>query len=414
MNVVNKPIVDETEVANHIVTRIEAFDRTSKVIYRTISLAKLIAPIPVAISNLGIVLNKACDSYEATRFFGLMAFLAPKKNGKYFYFFFDPKNSWQKCADRLCLVAHTILKLMNAAYKCKFTKLAGITAVKLVGHLTIFKFVMDGFVVVSSMFGLWDTALALRKEGKEQQESKDKIAKWDQRRIQVTNLLKLDSGVQSQDFIDETKLLFSQKINEQSNRLATDKQGLIAAQTALNSESVNELPKEKKETTVADLKAKITKFSASIERAEAFKVKYKNRLEQIETKAYRNLAVEMAGKEVSLESDDRTIVDSINEKADLKNKKWSAVRDLLDASKVNHWMKVATCIGKIAVITLALTLTAINVWSPFVLVPLIGLGILADSTALTKIIYENFYLNELKKRTTEFVKSFCNKRPEAA
>ena len=125
-----------------------------------------------------------------------------------------------------------------------------------------------------------------------------------------------------------------------------------------------------------DVEANVKKLGKELAQLEAKKTKSEHRLQLAVDHDYKGLAEELSKKRISGVGGKIQRYEVMKSNAEIKMNK--------------SWLGIANSVGKIAVITLALALTALNWWSlPFAL-SLITLGCIVDSIGYTKIIYDEF------------------------
>lgn len=374
VNHISKGFQNSLEIAAFTVGNSEALEKVAKITERTIRAVEVIfGGLSNAVSNFGSQLKDAIIVFESLRFVGIMNFLITPKNGK--YFLTDPANSWQKRLDRVTLAFHCAFKTVKGLNKFGFVEL-GVMAKNAIGQLPIFVLAMDSFIVASSFFSSWDSlANSLPKASKNLSKDNYKLDKWEYR---LTAIALLKAG----DEIE--RKYFEVKYNDKSSELHAELDGLekkarlnddkLQKALAVQQEVETQIPNETVEKIVANCKAETKKLSLEIGRVQVKLEKVDERLAKIAARDCRGLAEDL-------------------EKANIhfKIKKWEVCKanDKQEKSKV--WIKIANAVGKIAVVALALTLTAINLWTAPFMLSLIFMGILVDSIGLSKILVEEFW-----------------------
>jgi hypothetical protein len=348
--------------------KVEPLEKVSKIGYKFIDLVALIrGSISSPLELLSSRLKVASDMFESIRFFDSMKTLVcPNEKGV--YFFQDKTVTWQKRADRVFLAAHTGLKMVNGANKFGLINL-GMVAKYSIGHLPIFKLTYDSFIILSSFFGNWDAINSLPKAQKNLALANEKIDKWEYRETLI-DLIRAQDQIE----IDEVLQRYSAKASEAGQALdklevKAQKYSKKLKELAAQSDApVTEKSIQEKEI----LWAKAQKVAAEFDKMAAVKQKAEGRIFKIAQKDYESLADELAQKD-----------------RDFKVRKWEARKDKAEVDQTKCWLKIASAIAKIAVVTLALVFTAINLWTLPAAIAVTALGLLSDSTGYVKILYEN-------------------------
>lgn len=361
-----------------IATKIEPYYRTAKVTYRIID---FVAAITSAVSStflkLSAELRATTDFIECTRFFSVASELINPKDGV--YFFQNKKNLIQKRIEKVTLACHSALKMVGAGIKYGFIDLGKI-AVYSIGQLPVFKLVTDGFYAVSSFFAAWDARIKIKKYNSSINHSEKQIATWERFYEQVvlvqlgeeTELQSLKdkytASIQKRSAIVDLKGKLLEKLTSEHDLALAKAKGNVAA-----------VPK-KKVQQITDLKADIQKCKARMELC-------KGRLEKIDAKDYFGLAEDLKSHAIkTAKSSDQP--EPLQYAVDSKVKKWQ----LIKANLCSSWMKVASAVCKVAVITIALTFTAINLWTLPCLLTVVSLGLLGDSFSFVRVFYDRYNL----------------------
>jgi hypothetical protein len=272
--------------------------------------------------------------FDTLKFFGSSKnLICPDEKGK--YLLTNPENSWQKCADRVALTIHTGFKTFKGMNKFGFVSL-GQMAKNAIGHLSIFQLVMDGFILASNVFGLWDSVkYGLPKANKKIKEASEKIDEWEQRPYAI-ELLKAGDKLELQTFQEHYE-------------------------------------------------AKATELHKQLNKAEGKqKAAIQAKLEKIDSRIAKIAANDFAGLAVDLEKAN----------IPLKQKKWEVCQYNAKQEHTKVWIKIVGAICKIAVISLALVLIATNMWAAPYALSLLALGNITDSIGLTKIVLDKFWKPE--------------------
>lgn len=364
-----------------IAQRADAMDKTAKLTYRWIDLIEVLtnsvsAPVKLLSSRMKIL----SDMFEATRFFGVASVLT-SQNHKGVYYLQNKRNSWQKCVDRICLLAHTAFKMINGGNRYGLCDLGPILpSIKIFGSLTAFKFITDGFMVISSFFGIWDSALTLKRTKEEMKTINYKIEKWEYRPLQSA-LIRKGNQVE----IGEMKTLCARKISSTSSEMAKTQAELNKVNSSISSEKMAKMSPEERQRVMKETSIKAKEISEKIAHMQIVKNKFEIRLSRLNTGDYESVANELDKKN-----------------ADLKLKKWELMKNYAETQQTAHWLKIAASAAKIAVIALALSMIALGIWTAPWMVTLLSIGIISDSIGISKIFYETIALEDTKALVKEF------------
>jgi hypothetical protein len=322
-----------TEIAKLCAFRIESLEKVIKNSHRAIDITTTVTQISDGtLIEISTSFKSSIEFLESIRIIGsLKLLLVPQKNQK--YFLFDPANNTYKKCDRLLLAAHTACKSMRTLNKWKLIDLGRVAKVKVGAHLTVFHLVTDNLMIGSSLFGLWDLSIKLKKFTQKYHNLERKITKW----IDMPSSLDLiKSG--DQPTIQHFQNKCERKIEQLKLKL------------------INQAPEEKKQP-IAKLKSTLDKCQ--------------NRLDAIKHRDYTRLEAAFSIKELRC-----------------KLARYNKEQKVYASQSTSLYLKVASSVAKIFVITMALTLTAINLWSSIPLITLLSLGIIADTLGLVKIMQE--------------------------
>lgn len=165
------------DASGYLVSDVDAFEKTLKVVSKTIALASYVKP-----SEAGnIIATQFKEAIMLTETFGffkhLQSLVRPNKAGV--FFLQDPANSAQKCAARVSLFVHSFLKLFVAAKKWKLMDLA-IASKYLIGQLPFFTLVTDGLYGAYNFLSSWDNLIILANCRKASKLVDKKIVKWEE------------------------------------------------------------------------------------------------------------------------------------------------------------------------------------------------------------------------------------------
>lgn len=235
-------------------------------------------------------------------------------------------NTWQKSVDRVTLAIHSSMKAIRTLAKHGMVNLGRLSA-NIAGKLSIFSFATDAFILTSCVFSIWDNVKKIPKVRKDLAQAGLKIEKWQYRK---TLIAQVESGIQSE--IDTLKAKY-----------------------------------EKKAAAVAD------KAQQAVDEVGQTLQKYAHRLALIEAHDHQGLADELAKTDTSD-----------------KMKKWTVIQGNATLARNKLAFGITNSAMKIGVVSLALILTATNVWANIVLRPLLLGGIATDSVGLTKFFYDHY------------------------
>lgn len=374
INHINKGFHTSLELAAYTVTHSEPLEKVAKLIERIIRVAEVImGTLSTAFLTLASQLKDTIIVFETLRFVGVMNLLICPKNGK--YFLTDPANSWQKRADRVTLAFHSALKSFRGLNKFGFVEM-GAMAKNAIGQLSIFALVTDSFILASNFFSSWESiANNLPKAHKKIADADSKIDKWEHRPAAL-DYLRVGDELECKYF----ETVYIAKANalhahfdrlEKKVRFNDDKH-----QKALevNEAGESRLPKAIQEKIIADSLSENKKIGIEIGKVEAKLQKTEQRIARLAARELTELAKEL-GKTDST----------------FKVKQWEVMKANAEQEQTKVWLRIANAIGKIAVVSFALVLTSINLWTaPFTL-SLLFLGIVVDSIGLSKILVEEFW-----------------------
>lgn len=363
-----------TEIGAFTVKNADPAEKVAKIAYRAIDSALIIThTVSKPWSNLSTELKDSATIFESLKVFGALKMIAcPDAQGR--YFLTNSQNTWQKRADRLTLLAHTSFKTVKGLSKAGFVNL-GVMSKEVIGRLPAFTLAMDSFIVLSSIFGWWDTMIVgLPKANESIARDEDKLAKWEYRPLAIA-YLRIDDETEKTAF--KNKYMLKAQSLEKLLKVNADK-------VLLKEEKIKEI-EEDKTCTPAEREAVILSCRSSIQKFEKeanvlLQKQKKNdaRLEKIETNNWKDLIEDLTKQQIYGQGG--------------KINKWEVVKHNDQIAKNKSWLKIANSVGKIAVVTFALTLTSLfgAAWAvPFAL-SVLALGIVVDSLGLVKILYDEF------------------------
>lgn len=361
------------EGSSHIASNVEACDKTLKVAYRTIDLIAVIkGTIDEAFKKMSFQFKETCAFFEATRFFsGMKILICPEEGGK--YFLTNPKNSWQKCAERICLTVSAFLKTVRNGVKYGFFHLAIITKYT-IGHLPLYSLAADGLIILSNVFGIWESNNKLSSLHKKKAIANKKLEKWESQPALLASLRKGDHHAIER--LQEKYVAKSEKMKTKlaalhlKSRLCID---MIAKVKDTKHQEV-ELSVTKQQQTIKECTHKIGEINQEISQAVNLQKKYETRLDKIAAKRFEQLAHELEQKDVNS-----------------KIRRWEAVKIDINFDRIPLYLKITAAFSKIVVIGLALTLIALNLWTAPCLITLLSLGIFSDDLGLIKLFFDRHH-----------------------
>lgn len=382
--IVPKGIQQGLEIGSFVTKNAEPLEKVAKNTYRLIDMwAAVYGSVSAPFAMLSSQLKDSVTVFESIRVFGAIKTLVCKDEDNK-YFLFNEKNTWQKKVDRVCLAFHNSFKSVKGLSKAGLVQL-GACAKHAIGKLPVFTLVTDGFMIGSSFFSIWDISVKGFPRGQEALKLADeKILKWEDRPFAV-DLLK--RGIVSKTTRNELEakyqgkaIAIANKIEDKTKELQVKEEAL---QTILASKTENSSEKEKAST---EAYMAIKKLTVEISKLIAAQVKNNDRLEKLELQDYKALAstFEKTVKTVQFGKE-------VDEKqCEFKSRQWQVKRENAQVEQNKNWIRLANSVGKVAVITLALTLIALDAWMFPCVMSLLALGFIVDSIGLTKFVYEEF------------------------
>lgn len=381
------------EYSNFTATEAEPFEKALKIVDRGIQLAQLITgTVSTPFLTLSSQLKDACTVLESVKIFGsIKMFIVPEKNGH--YLLTNPDNSWQKCLDRVSLLAHNAFKFVKGLNKFGFVQL-GVMAKNVIGQLPIFTLVMDSFIVASSAFSTWDTfAFGLPKAHGEASEAQAKLDKW-QGRLAAIEYLKTGHADEAKKISDR----YLKKFEEIDNKITSLTFDQIAAELKI-AELQRPLSVEYQTTPeLEETKAVLAEANKGLKQAEAAKNALLPYIELINNQEWKGLAAileEKANRPMRIINQawtDRKEDDAVS-RVDFKIRKWEAMKTNAKINTNKAWISIANAIGKIVVVGMALAFSALNLWVLPSLIAINLVGNTVDAIGWTKFATTKFYRN---------------------
>lgn len=158
-------------------TRFDCLEKTAKISYRIIDIAAILkegCSAPFALLSSQIKDLVLC--IESTRFFTTAPPLIFRDNKGQFFFQTNPK---LKSAERISIVFHTALKAIQGAERVGLIRL-GTIATYALGHVPIFRWMIEGTIWMFYFFGAWDSTREIRDLQKTSIIARHKINKYQQ------------------------------------------------------------------------------------------------------------------------------------------------------------------------------------------------------------------------------------------
>ena len=160
-------------------------EKTAKIFYRAIDLTNIvITQLSAPLILLSSQIKDLVLVIESTRFF-IVAFpvLFGDKSGKSF---FEGKSVVQ-CFERLSITFHLGLKTLFGAECVGLIKL-GIISTFSIGHMTVFKMMLEGTILMYNFFGVWDGSDKLVQANQKLELIQMKIDKWKGRQNNINEV----------------------------------------------------------------------------------------------------------------------------------------------------------------------------------------------------------------------------------
>jgi hypothetical protein len=355
------------QVAAWSMTNNEPLEKVSKITGKTIEAAGIIfGGLSVGFSNFGAQIKDNIIVLETLRFIGAVRLYLICKDEEGKYFMTNPRNSWQKRVDRVNLIIHTAFKSWKGLNRFGFVSL-GVLAKDAIGKLPFFTLLMDSFQLGSCFFSAWDSiGVNYPKALEDIAKGNKKIEKWEKRPLEIAFL---KANVESE--CTHFKAKYEDKAIELNGRLEDfEKKARLNEDKLLKA---NSLPKEKQDKIIAECQAKKKELTLAIEKVHAKQEQNDDRLARFAAKDFRGLAADLERKDI-----------------DLKLRRWEVFKANGKQRQSVIWLRVANSVGKTVAISLAFTLLTLNLWTAPATLALAGMGIIADSIGLSKLIAEEF------------------------
>ena len=171
--------------SSFIATNAESLEKVAKITDRMIGIEEAIfKSIPAPLRTFDSQLKDAIVVFETLKLVSSIKDLCcPQENGK--YVLLDNGHTWQRRLDRVCLLVHNVFKHVKGLAKLGLVEL-GVMAKNVIGKLPIHTLVMDGFIILSSIFGIWDSIIkGLPQSHKEISKAELNVAKWKSRALAI-------------------------------------------------------------------------------------------------------------------------------------------------------------------------------------------------------------------------------------
>lgn len=369
------------EASAFVVTNTEPLEKVIKMTSKMIEFALVSSKTVFQVSSqafaaLSSHLKDTVEVFEAIHIIERIEELYCRNaDGKTFF----EASTWQKITDRLFLTAHSTCKTTGFLASMGLISLGKVGAV-CIGQLPVFKLVTEVLVVISSFFGIWDSTNKVVKSNNDKKLNQQKIEKWEHR---PEYLEKIRSGdkveiAKLEQKYEGKSIVTLQEIQQHNKRLEKLNTYISLLET---SEDVGALPEKLtlklKNQTAPELVAlyaeKAHATSGKVALLQLQQKKFDERLVDISSNEYQGLADKLARKDISYQL------------IKLENQK-----ENIDLALTKSWLGVAKGIFKIAVVTLALFLIALNAWAAPYLLTLVGLSFIHDSLGLTKILHDQY------------------------
>lgn len=362
-----------------VAEKVEPYYRTAKVVYRVIDfIDALTSKVAKPLLQLSAELRGTTDFIECTRFFGVANEVFTPKKGV--YFLTNPKNSWQKIVDKVTLALHSALKMVGAALKYGFITLGRIATFS-IGQLPVFKLVTDGFYAISSFFGAWEARNRIRQLNSSVKHADKQITAWENFEQQNV-LIHLGEETELRTLKTKFEAVIKKRtamIEEKQKQLPKLEEARIKALAKANGNADASKPKAKAKA-IAALKGEIAKCEARIALCKGY-------LEKISAKDYSGLAeaikLDLVKNPEALQKEG-----AVQKAIDAKIRKWEVIKAEVRSSR----MKIISSACKVAVISCALTFTALNTWTFPFLITVVSLGLLGDGCSFVRVFHDRYRL----------------------
>lgn len=392
MNINTSCLSKGLEYAEFTAKRAEPLEKFAKMIYRYIDLAGLFfGKVSAPFETFASQLKEACTAYEMVKVFGnIKMFIVREKNGE--FLLTNSENSWQKKADRVTLLCHNTFKFVKGLSKFGFVKL-GIMAKEVIGKLPIFNLAMDGFIIASSAFSTWDSvAFGLPKAFGKTADANESLDKW-RKRLASIEWLKVGEPKEcanvAQHYLTKFDTL-NAKIESLTLQAATAEEKVAQVKTGLEAYQITK--------ALVSAENNLKKIQTELKQAEKARSAVEPRIELIKNQDWRGLAE-------SLEANAKRQMVIVNagwkekpedlkmSNVDFKIRKYEAAKENAKIETNKTWLKIANAIGKIAVVALAMVLTATNLWIFPTLVAIAVVGNTVDTIGWAKFVADEYYKN---------------------
>lgn len=367
------------EASAFIVNKRESLEKVTKITQKMIEMGQLISRLTIQKSSQALKvfsgrLRDTIDVFEAINIIERVEELCRRNHeGRSFF----QVNTWQKITDRLFLTAHSTFKTTGFLASMGLITLGKVGAV-CIGHLPVFKLVTEVLVVASSFFGIWDNTNKVTKSKHNLKLLSQKIEKWEHRsdyleRIRAGDKVEITKLEQKYEKKSAVALEEMQVLNKKLQKINFYIAALENPDTPVEAPLAQKLKTRNATELLSAYAEKAHVISGKVALLALQQKKFDERLVDISSSEYQALADKLAVKDISY----KIIV--------LENEKENASLAL-----TKSWLGVAKGIFKIAVVTLALFLIALNAWAAPCLLTLLGLSIIHDALGLTKILHDQY------------------------
>lgn len=287
-------------------------------------------------------------------------------HGRHVYLLTNAKKSFEKKAEKVCMAVSSFFKsiiglgkyeLIDLSKWKKWTLDSG-------GNLSVLEFVANSFMIIANFFSLSESASEIQKQNKTLKTEGDKESKWRVRPELKALLMNADDAT-----VEALKRKFTYKERHFHIEVLSKQQHIHRLEEELR--QIEQLPEAQRETSRIEIQAKRLHVQRDLDDASRKMSKYSHRLTHLNNHEYESVANQWS-------------VDKINRKIQNHHNHYENAKD----KKYIGMVKIASTISKIAVVALAMTLTALNAWTIIPTIVVLSLGIFTDFTALYRAYLE--------------------------
>lgn len=161
------------DAVSKISTDYYPLEKVAKISYRMLDLAGIFFNnFPSPLITLSSQIKDLVLAIESTRFVCVSFPVFFPKNGPFF-----KNKTYVQCAERISIISHLALKTLFGADRVKLIRL-GILATYGIGHLSFFKWAIEGTVFFFNFFGSWDGTATVIRSNSNLAITKSKLEKW--------------------------------------------------------------------------------------------------------------------------------------------------------------------------------------------------------------------------------------------